>query len=133
MDGQHTTTMEIELANLLGHSKAHSPKCFINRKNELIVVPDWNIYFGLSNVETPLDLKCKVVEWLSRPSCKGVSDYWQKRVRAIVNGYLGTDFDQNEMERIYTYLGNAIDHEKTIRFVESGFDLTSLPELPIHT
>lgn len=133
MDLKNTTNVEIELAKLLGHIKTYSPKCFINRNDELIVVPTWNIYFGLYNVETPFDLKCKVVEWLSRPSCKGVSNYWQKRVRAIFNDYLGTDFNRDEMERIYAYLGNAIKHDETVKFIESGFDLTILPEIPIYT
>lgn len=132
MDLENTANTEIELAKLLGHIKNHSPKYFINQNNELIVVPSWNIYFGLYNVESPLDLKCKVVEWLSRPACKGVSSYWQKRVRAIFNDYLGTDFNRDEMERIYMYLGSAIKHSLTIKFVESGFDLEVMPEMPVY-
>lgn len=132
MDLKNTTNTEIELAKLLGHIKNHSPKYFINQNDELIVVPSWNIYFGLYNVKTPLDLKCKVVEWLSRPACKGVSNYWQKRVRAIFNNYLGTNFNRDEMERIYMYLGNAIKHAQTIEFIESDFDLEVLPEMPVY-
>ena len=132
MDLENTANTEIELAKLLGHIKNHSPKYFINQNNELIVVPSWNIYFGLYNVESPLDLKCKVVEWLSRPACKGVSSYWQKRVRSIFNDYLGTDFNRDEMERIYAYLGNATKRESTINFIESGYDLDTLPEMPTY-
>lgn len=132
MDIKNATHVEIELLKLIGHIKNHSPKCFINQNNELIVVPSWNIYFGLYNVETPLDLKRKVVEWLSRPACKGVSNYWQKRVRAIFNDYLGTDFDRDEMERVYAYLGNAIKPKQTIKFIESGFDLEILPKIPVY-
>ena len=130
MDLTNNTHAEIELLKLLGCIKSHSPKCFINHNNELIVVPSWNIYFGLNSVKSPLDLKCKVVEWLSRPSCKGVSNYWQKRVRAIFNDYLGTDFNKSEMSRIYTYLGNAVKRQLTIKFIESGCDLNVLPEIP---
>lgn len=132
MDLKNTTHVEIETVKLLGHIKNHSPKHFINQNNELIVVPSWNIYFGLNSVKTPLDLKCKVVDWLSRPACKGVSNYWQKRVRAIFNDYLGTDFNRDEMERIYMYLGNALKPELTIKFIESGFDLEVLPEMPVY-
>lgn len=132
MDLKNTTHVEIEMVKFLGHIKNHSPKCFINQNNELIVVPSWNIYFGLNSVKTPLDIKCKVVDWLSRPACKGVSNYWQKRVRAIFNDYLGTAFNRDEMERIYMYLGNAIKPELTIKFIESGFDLEVLPEMPVY-
>lgn len=132
MDLKNANHIEIEMVKFLGHIKNHSPKYFNNQNNELIVVPSWNIYIGLNSVKTPLDLKCKVVEWLSRPACKGVSNYWQKRVRAIFNDYLLTDFNHDEMERIYMYLGNAIKPELTIKFIESGFDLEVLPEVPVY-
>jgi hypothetical protein len=77
-------------------------------------------------VQTELDLKCKVIAWLSRPSCKGVSDYWQKRIRSIVNEFLGTNFTLDEMNEIYTYLGNDCNRKKTVKFIESNYDLTVL-------
>lgn len=132
IDITNTSHVEIELVKLLGIIQEHSPKVFINQNNELIVVPSWNIYFGLYNVETPLNLKCKVVEFLSRPSHKGVSNYWQRRVGSIFNEYLGTQFTKKEFDRIYTYLGNGINHNLTIEFVESGYDLNVLPEIPAH-
>lgn len=104
----------------------HSPKCFVNRNNELIVEPKNNIYFRLEDIETELELKCKVLAWLSRPSCKGVSNYWQKRIRTIVNEFLGTEFTFDEMEEGYTYLGNDCNREKTIKFIESNYDLKIL-------
>lgn len=106
--------------------KGHSPKCFINDHKELIVVPTKNIYFRLEDVETELELKCKVIAWLSRPSCKGLSNYWQKRVRAIVNEFLGTEFTLDEMNEIYTYLGNDCNRNKTIKFIESDYDMNVL-------
>lgn len=106
--------------------ESHSPNCFINHNFEIIVVPKNNIYFRLEDVETELQLKCKVLAWLSRPSCKGVSDYWQKRIRAIVNEFLGTEFTWEEMQEIYTYLGNDCNREKSIQFIESNYDLTLL-------
>lgn len=114
------------IQNFIKIVKIHSPKCFINRNNELIVVPKNNIYFGLEDIETELKLKCKVLAWLSRPSCKGISCYWQKRVRAIVNEFLGTQFTHDEMGVIYTYLGNDCNKEKLIRFIESNYDLNIL-------
>ncbi|MFO1442959.1 hypothetical protein KDN24_06975 [Bacillus sp. Bva_UNVM-123] len=104
----------------------YSPSCFINSNFELIIEPKNNIYFRLENVETELELKCKVLAWLSRPSCKGVSDYWQKRIRAVVNEFLETDFNFEEMNEIYTYLGNDCNRKKTIKFIESNYDLNML-------
>lgn len=104
----------------------YSPKCFISHRLELIVEPTNNIYFRLEDIETDQDLKCKVLAWLSRPSCKGVSNYWQKRIRSIINEYLGTEFTVNEMMEIYTYLGNDCNRNKTIDFIKSNYDLEVL-------
>jgi len=103
-----------------------SPNCFINANFELIVEPKNNIYFRLTDVETDLELKCKVIAWLSRPSCKGVSKYWQSRIRGIVNEFLGTDFTVEEMTEIYTYLGNDCNRNKCIKFIETNYDLSLL-------
>jgi hypothetical protein len=119
--------MNIELIkSFLKIVHKHSPNCFINSRFELIVEPKNNIYLLLEDVKTELDLKCKVLAWLSRPSCKGVSVYWQDRIRAIVNEYLETNFAHEEMDIVYTYLGNECNRKKTIRFIESGYDLKVL-------
>ncbi|QNG60373.1 hypothetical protein H4O14_02265 [Bacillus sp. PAMC26568] len=118
--------MEKELKRLLMITNKISPKSFINQSNELIVVPKNNIYFRLEDVQSDLDLKCKVIAWLSRPSCKGISNYWQKRVREIFNEFLGTNFTKDEMMEIYTYLGNDCNRTLCVKFIESGYDLTLL-------
>lgn len=105
-------------------TQKYSPKCFINHNLEAIVEPGHNIYFRLEDVETELDLQCKIIAWLSRPSCKGVSLYWQKRIRALVNECLKTNFSHEEMEEIYKHLGNDLDRDKTIHFIKSGYDLS---------
>lgn len=114
------------LAPLLSAIKKHSPNGFISLNNELVVAPKNNIFIRLEGVESDLDLKCKVIAWLSRPSCKGVSEYWQKRIRAIVNDFLGTSFDRNGMDTIYTWLGNDCNRKLCIEFIESGYDLNLL-------
>ena len=43
-----------------------------------------------------------------------------------VNRYLGTDFSEDDMDLIYTYLGNECNHEKTVRFIKSGYDMEIL-------
>lgn len=115
-----------EIKRLIEIIKKYSPKYFINDRNELIVEPKNNIYFRLEDIETELELKCKVIAWLSRPSCKGVSNYWQTRIRNIVNEFLGTNFTKEEMGNIYTYLGLDSNRKLTLAFIESNYDLSVL-------
>lgn len=49
-----------------------------------------------------------------------------------VNRYLGTRFSQDDMDEIYCRLGNAIKHELTIKFIESGFDFEVLKDINIY-
>jgi len=102
------------LKDFVKNVTVYSPKCFINSRNEFIIVPKDNIYFLLDDVKTELDLKCKVIAWLSRPSCKGVSKYWQKRIRCIFNDCLEFDFTFEQIETIYTYLGNDCNRSKQL-------------------
>lgn len=104
----------------------NSPKWFVNHNNELIVEPKNNIYFLLNDIENELDLKCKIIAWLSRPAHKALSNYWQKRIRNILNEYLETNFSKDEIELIYSYLGNDCNRQKTIRFINSNYDFTIL-------
>ncbi|MBP1308912.1 hypothetical protein JOD82_001932 [Paenibacillus sp. 1182] len=115
-----------EMNRFLEIVKEVSPKSFINEKNELIIVPKNNIYFRLDDMQSDLDLKCRVIAWLSRPSCKGISPYWQKRMLAIVNTHLRTNFTKDQMSIIYTYLGNDCNRKLCINFIESGYDLSLL-------
>ena len=116
------------IKNFINIVYKYSPKCFINHRLELIIEPKNNIYFCLDGIETELDLKCKVLAWLSRPSCKGVSYLRQRLIRSIVNDYLGTEFTANQMMEIYTHLGCDCNRKKTIEFIESNYDLAALKE-----
>lgn len=108
------------------------PRSYINCEGEIIFHEYANEYFILRNCETELDIKCKVVEWLSRsykqqpyrtPS-KNIE--YQTFMRNGINEYLGTNFTKDDLCRIYSYLGNACNHEKTIKFVNSGYDMRVL-------
>ena len=109
------------------------PNSFINHNNEFIAEKKSNQYFLLENCNTPMDIECKVLEWLSRSACKG-QPYSQerrnKRYREFmlngINSFLETSFSEDEMMEIYTYLGNACNHSKTIKFIESGYDFKVL-------
>lgn len=109
------------------------PNSFINHNGEFIAHKKSNTYFILKDCKTELDVKCKVLEWFSRPAHKTLlySQGWRniKFHEFMLNGvneFLGTNFTAEDMELIYTYLGNSCNHEKTIRFVESGCDMEIL-------
>lgn len=104
------------------------PLLFVNRQNELIIYPKRNTYFRLDGVDTERDLKAKILEWLSREAAKSYSQRSQIYHLNGINRFLGTDFTQEEMYEIYTYLGNAVNHGKTLRFIDSGYDLSVLIE-----
>lgn len=119
---------QLEVLKFIGFVHDVSPKVFINQRNELILLPSKNIYFSLEDVETKKDITTKIFHWLSRPACKGVGSYWEKRIRSIINSYLQTDFSCEDFYLIYTRLGNAINPELTERFIESGYDLEVLDD-----
>ncbi|WP_244990737.1 hypothetical protein [Brochothrix thermosphacta] len=118
--------IEIELSKFVGCVRHYSPNVFINKQYELIVVPSKNLYFRLEDVTNKTELIAKILNWLSRSATKGVSPYWQKLIRSIINEYLETDFDQDQFALIYEKLGNAINNDLTFRFIKSYYDLDLL-------
>lgn len=109
------------------------PGSFINERDEFIANVKSNDYFILSNCEYPEDIDCKVLEWLSRAACKGQpykQEWRNQKHRKImldgINDYMDTNFTEDEMMEIYTYLGNACNHKKTLRFIENGYDMEVL-------
>lgn len=111
------------------------PECFLNQHQELIVHKASNTYICLSDCRNSIDIKCKVLEWFSRPASKGQpyrQEWRNRKFRKFmldgINNFLKTDFTEDEMEIIYQYLGNAINHDKTLRFIKSGYDLSVLED-----
>ncbi len=97
----------------------HAPKMFINTDYELIILPKDNIYVLLSNIQDEMDVKCKVISWLSRPAhASGLASKDRKIITAIFNEVLGREFSRNEIENMYTEFGNSHDMEKIRGFVE---------------
>lgn len=109
------------------------PGSSINQYGEFIAHDKNNEYFILKTCKTELDIKCKVLEWFSRSAHKAEpfrSDKANKDLRSFmmngINKFLGTSFSETDMCVIYEHLGNACNHEKTIRFIESGYDFSVL-------
>ena len=110
---------------------------FINHNNEIILIPKFNVYTLLDDVETDDDFKVKLCEWFSRDCCsalrysqnKRLERYYQENTDAF-NFICGTNFTTEQMEQIYTKLGNGIKHELAKKFVKSGFDLSVIADNP---
>ena len=109
------------------------PDSFINPRNEFIAHRDSNSYFRLEDCESELDVKCKVLEWLSRAAFKTLPyrtprKNWKFHCFMLdgINSFLGTEFSEQDIELIYQRLGNRVRHELTVKFVESGYDMSLL-------
>lgn len=94
-----------------------------------------NSYFRLDNCETRVDVVAKVLEWLSREAFKSQhfdADWRNAKVHKYhidgINQFCGTAFSSEDMELIYTELGNCIRHQKTLEFIRSGYDMSVLME-----
>lgn len=108
--------------------RAAFPAAFVNMHNELILTPKANMYIMLNQVRDERDFKAAVLEDCSRNAFKGCSRKLQDEHLDGINKLLDTKFTRDDMELIYTYLGNGIQHDLCLRFVASGYDLEVLRE-----
>ncbi len=111
------------------------PESFINYHGEFIAHKKSNTFLILDPCKDERMLNCRVLEWFSRAAFKTEpynSDRANHKFHRFmldgVNAFLGTAFTFDDMELIYTHLGNAINKDLTIKFVESGYDMEVLLE-----
>lgn len=109
----------------------HFEGSYINSCGELILSNIGNVYFTATNCDTKEDVICKLLEWCSRPIAKGVpyatmkrNIKWRNSLLCGYNKYLETNFTQDDMYWIYDKLGNAVNHELTLEFIHSNYDLS---------
>ncbi len=111
------------------------PGSFINYLGEFIAHPEANQYFILDNCKDELEVKCKVLAWFSRGAYKTAPFGVRKNKelhRFMLNGintFLGTSFSEEDMDLIYTYLGNDVNRNLCVEFIESGYDMEILREI----
>lgn len=108
--------------------RAAFPAAFVNMRNELILIPKANTYIMLNQVRDERDFKAAILEDCSRNAFKECSRKLQDEHLDGINKLLDTKFTRDDMELIYTYLGNGIQHDLCLRFVASGYDLEVLRE-----
>lgn len=111
------------------------PQSYINHNLEFIAHEEANEYFRLEDCKNEFDVKCKVLEWLSRGAYKTEPFYsnfkngvFNRFMRKGINVFLGTEFTEDDIEIIYTRLGNRCNHSLTEEFVNSGYDMKILKE-----
>lgn len=109
------------------------PSSFINTALEFIAHKEANEYFRLEDCNNEFDVKCKVLEWLSRGSYKTCpfhtnlkNERFHKFMINGINDFLGSDFTEDDIAIIYQKLGNRVRHSLTEEFVNSGYDMTVL-------
>ena len=102
---------------------------------EFIAHPRTNQSFILENCHYVEDIEAKVLELLSRAAFKTApySQEWRNRrfhefILAGVNAFLDTDFSEEDMELIYTYMGNEIRHGLTMAFIDHDMSMKWLRE-----
>lgn len=92
-------------------------------------------WFSLEKIESDIELKRRFISVVSR--CYKTEPYrtskcnieWQQKHISAFNEALGTKFNDDEIEYIYTYLGNGCNKPIAIKFIESGYDLNVLKQL----
>lgn len=108
------------------------PNSYINAYGEFIASDLGNEYFILDNCKDELEVKCKMLEWLSRgafkdePSTPRKNAELHKFMLAGINDFLGTEFTESDMEKIYIPLGNECNRKLCIEFIKSGYDMSVL-------
>lgn len=104
------------------------PKAYVTMNFELILVPRTNTYINLNHCSTPDEFKAEVIEGVSRFALKAFTKPLCKEHLDGINKLLDTKFTPEDMEYIYTNLGNGINHELCMKFVKSGYDLKVIEE-----
>lgn len=106
---------------------------FVNENDELILIPETNLYIILSDCHTKLELFAKVLEWCSRDTCFAlpymvmkVNELYWKQNREALNAFFNQNWSHEDMSLIYETLGCHINPTLTKQFIESGFNLKIL-------
>ena len=110
------------------------PNSFINYMGEFVAHREANEYFILDNCKDELEVKCKVLAWFSRGAHK-TAPFGERKNKEFhkfmldgINKFLNTNFTEEDMDLIYTYLGNDCNRKLCEDFVNSGFDMNILRE-----
>lgn len=113
------------------------PKSFINHNGEFIAHKKSNTYLRLDNKENWLDVAVGMVEWFSRAAYKtapyhsdAANAHFHRFMLDGINNFLGParPLTHEDMDLVYTYLGNGVHHSLAVQFVESDCNMELLRE-----
>ena len=106
------------------------PNSFINCNRDVILSKKGNVYFNAMDCADKNDIICKLFEWCSRPIAKGIvyssekrNKAWREDLLNNLNEYLGAQFSLEDMYYIYQELGNGVNHNLVMDFIESNYDM----------
>ena len=110
-------------------------KYYVNGGFEITLDQQNVLWFSLGEIESDIELKRRFISAVSR--CYKTEPYrtskrnieWQQKHMVAFNKVLGTNFTEDDIEYIYTYLGNGCNKPIAIKFIESGYDLNVLKQL----
>ena len=130
--------MNDSIRDLLIKIMAAFKESFVKCNNdgfEIILDSKSNFFFSLENIDSDCELIRRLISSVSR--CYKTEPYekeWRNRkyqteLMTSFNGFLGTNFTEDDFEYIYTYLGNGSNKPIAIKFIESGYDLNVLKQL----
>lgn len=109
------------------------PDSFVNQQGEFIAHKYANAYFNLDACTSLLEVRCSILEYLSRAACKAQPYTKSAKNNQLhnfmcegINRALGTDFTKDDMLLIYKRLGNGVNRGLTVEFVMSGYDMKLL-------
>ena len=109
------------------------PGSYINGWNEFVVDNRANQFFPLHGCKTERELICRVLENLPRGVCTAAPHRkrndnlkFREFLLSGINTFLHTNFCADEMMCLYELLHGGKDRRMTIRFIESGFDMSAL-------
>lgn len=119
---------------MLNYPQSHI-KCSFSKTLELILCDKGNVWISLEKIKTIDDLKSELIEWTIRNCCK--TEPYKNQSRNIdlqnkllmsLNRTLCTNFNREEAMKIYSVLGNGVNHQLTLEFIKSGYDLGVLKD-----
>lgn len=111
------------------------PNSVITPASELVLERKCHVSFTVHGGMTRKEIESKIFEWCSRDCTKAYpysndkrNEEWRDSLILKFNRYLGTCFNQDDFYWIYVRLGNAVNHEATLSFIDSGYDVKKLLE-----
>lgn len=130
--------MNDSIRDLLIKIMASFKESFVKCNNDgfgIILDSKSNFFFSLENIDSDCELIRRLISSVSR--CYKTKPYekeWRNRkyqteLMTSFNGFLGTNFTEDDFEYIYTYLGNGCNKPIAIKFIESGYNIEILKQL----